>query len=76
LDLFVLAAGTSASVIEIFICFHLLPAIVFRDFRRKDRRSDELRPAHFRGEAGFHPNIRPFTWYTSSEVDKSNVQDD
>jgi hypothetical protein len=61
---------------DLHFSVHPLPTFVLWDFRRKDRRKQARVPAHFREEARFRPIVRAFTWYTSSEVDKSNVQND
>jgi hypothetical protein len=46
--LVVLDAGANTSIMEIFIFgFHPLPAFVFCDFRRKDRRKRSRFPAQF-----------------------------
>jgi hypothetical protein len=61
LDFVLLAAGTNASIIEIFIfVFHPLPAVVLCYFRRKHRRKSSRVPAHFsaiRWISTHHPSV-------------------
>jgi hypothetical protein len=55
--LVLLAAGISASIMEIFIClFTPSPPFVLCDFRRKSRRKGARVPADFRAEVGIRPH--------------------
>jgi hypothetical protein len=75
--LVVLAAGASVSIKKIFTFkFTPSPPSFFAISSGKTEEKDRQFQRNFRLGAEFQPIIRAFTWYTSSEVDKSNVQDD